>query len=201
MAITGLAMVGFVVGHLLGNLLIFRGSQEMNEYADFLKGLGGLLWLARAGLLASVILHILAAVQLTRRRQTARPVGYAERAPQVSTLGARTIRWGGVILALFIVYHLLHLTFGSVHPAFDRRDVYGNMVAGFQVWWVSLFYLVAMAALGLHLYHGVWSSLRTLGLAQTGGDPLRRYVAPVLALILWLGFSAIPIAVMLGLVK
>jgi succinate dehydrogenase / fumarate reductase cytochrome b subunit len=201
MAVTGLIMIGFVIGHLLGNLLVFRGSQEMNEYADFLKSLGGLLWLARAGLLVSVILHVIAAVQLTRRMRAARPIGYTDRDPQVSTLGARTIRWGGLLLAIFIVYHLLHFTVGSAHPAFDRRDVYGNIVAGFQVWWVSLFYLAAMAALGLHIYHGAWSSLRTLGVAQSRGNPLKRVVAPILAILLWLGFSAIPIGVLLGLVK
>jgi len=131
----------------------------------------------------------------------ARPVGYAERDPQVSTFAARTIRWGGVLVLVFIVLHLLHFTFGTIHPAFDHKDVYGNVVAAFQTWWVSLLYLVAMVVVGLHLYHGTWSSLRTLGLTRPSVDPLRRRVVTVLAWAIFLGFSSIPIAVLLGLVK
>ena len=149
----------------------------------------------------SVILHIIAAYQLTRRKQVARPVGYADQEPQVSTYAARTIRWGGVLVLIFIVLHLLHFTFGTIHPAFDHKDVYGNMVAGFQIWWGSLLYLVAMVVVGLHLYHGTWSSLRTLGLTRPSVDPLKRRVVTVLAWAIFLGFSSIPIAVLAGLVK
>ena len=201
MAVTGLIMVGFLISHVLGNLQVFEGPLKINDYSAALRRLGPLLWLARGVLIVSVILHIIAAYQLTRRKQVARPVGYADQEPQVSTYAARTIRWGGVLVLIFIVLHLLHFTFGTIHPAFDHKDVYGNMVAGFQIWWVSLLYLVAMVVVGLHLYHGTWSSLRTLGLTRPSVDPLKRRVVTVLAWAIFLGFSSIPIAVLAGLVK
>jgi succinate dehydrogenase / fumarate reductase cytochrome b subunit len=201
MAVTGLIMVGFLISHVLGNLQVFEGPLKINDYSAALRRLGPLLWLARGVLIVSVILHIIAAYQLTRRKQVARPVGYADQEPQVSTFAARTIRWGGVLVLIFIVLHLLHFTFGTIHPAFDHKDVYGNMVAGFQIWWVSLLYLVAMVVVGLHLYHGTWSSLRTLGLTRPSVDPLKRRVVTVLAWAIFLGFSSIPIAVLAGLVK
>ena len=160
-----------------------------------------MLWIARGGLLVALVLHVIAAYQLTRRKQIARPVGYAGQDAQVSTVAARTIRWGGVLLLVFVVLHLLHLTFGTIHPAFDHKDVYGNLVAGFQIWWVTLLYLAAMVGLGLHLYHGTWSSIRTLGLTRPSGDPLKRRVATVLAWALYLGFSIVPIAVLAGIVR
>jgi succinate dehydrogenase cytochrome b subunit len=203
MAITGIVMVGFVIGHVTGNLLVFRGAQHMNDYSAFLKGLGGALWAVRLGLLAAVILHTVAAVQLTRRARAARPVEYHGRKPQVSTLAARSMRWGGVLLALFIVLHLLHFTTGTIRPAgyFSHTDVYGNVVASFRVWWVTAFYLVAMLALGLHLFHGTWSSVRTLGLTRPSPDPLHRRLATALAVLVYLGFSIIPVAVLAGWVR
>lgn len=201
MAVTGLIMIGFVIGHVLGNLLVFRGATALNEYSAFLKSTGGLLWTVRAVLLVSVLAHIWAAVSLTRRKVHARPVGYAERDPQVSTWAARTIRWGGALLLIFIVLHLLHFTFGIWRPApFSRTDVYGNVVGSFRVWWVSLFYVVAMIALGLHLYHGTWASLRTLGASPASPRPLRRPIVAALALLIWLGFTSIPVAVFFGLI-
>jgi succinate dehydrogenase / fumarate reductase cytochrome b subunit len=201
MAVTGLIMVGFLIAHVLGNLQVFEGPAKINEYSAALRRLGPLLWLARGVLLVSVMLHIVAAYQLTRRKQAARPLGYADREPQVSTFAARTIRWGGVVVLIFIVLHLLHFTFGTIHPAFDHKDVYGNIVAGFQIWWVALLYVVAMVVVGLHLYHGTWSSLRTLGLTRPSATPLKRRIVTMLAWALFLGFSIIPIAVLAGLVK
>lgn len=201
MAVTGLIMIAFLVLHVLGNLQVFAGPVTINEYSAALRRLGPLLWLARGGLVVALILHVIAAYQLTRRKQVARPVGYAERDPQVSTFASRTIRWGGVLLLVFIVLHLLHFTFGTIHPAFDRKDVYGNMVAGFEQWWVVLLYCVAMVGLGLHLYHGTWSSIRTLGLTRPTPHPLKRRVAAVLAWAIYLGFSIIPIAVFAGIVR
>jgi len=201
MAATGLIMVAFLVVHVLGNLQMFEGPLKINEYSAALHRLGALLWLARGGLLVALVLHVIAAYQLTRRSQGARAVGYAERAPQVSTFAARTIRWGGVLLLVFIVLHLLHFTFGTIHPAFDRKDVYGNMVAAFQMWWVAVLYLLAMIGLGLHLYHGTWSSIRTLGLTRPSTDPFRRRVSAALVWAIYLGFSIIPIAVLAGLVR
>ena len=201
MAVTGLVMVAFLILHVLGNLQMFAGPLKINEYSAGLRRLGPLLWLARAGLLVSLILHVIAAYQLTQRKRLARPVEYAERDSQVSTFAARTIRWGGVVVLVFIVLHLLHFTFGTIHPAFDHKDVYGNVVAAFQVWWVALLYLIAMVVVGLHLYHGTWSSLRTLGLTRPSADPLKRRVVTVLAWALFLGFSIIPLAVLARLVR
>ena len=123
MAVTGLAMVAFLISHVLGNLQVFEGPQKINDYSAALRRLGPLLWLLRAGLAASLVLHVIAAYQLTQRKRAARPIGYAEHDPQVSTFAARTIRWGGVFVLVFIVLHLLHFTFGTIHPAFDHKDV------------------------------------------------------------------------------
>jgi succinate dehydrogenase / fumarate reductase cytochrome b subunit len=121
----------------------------------------------------------------------------------VSTLAARTIRWGGVVLALFIILHLLHFTTGTLRPAgsFSHTDVYGNVIASFRIWWVSALYLVSMVALGLHLFHGAWSSVRTLGVARPSADPLHRRLATLLAVLVFLGFSIIPVAVLAGWVR
>jgi len=200
MAVTGLAMIAFLIVHMAGNLQMFSGPLKINEYAAALRRLGPLLWVARGGLLVALVLHVIAAYQLTRRKQFARPVGYERDEPQISTFAARTIRWGGVLLLVFIVLHLLHFTFGTIHPAFDAKDVYGNVVAAFQVWWISLLYVVTMVGLGLHLYHGTWSSLRSLGLTRPSGNPHKRRAAAVLAWVLYLGFSIVPIAVLARLV-
>ena len=182
MAVTGLIGVGFVIGHMLGNLQMFQSAEAMNGYAHFLKSLGGLLWLARGILLAAVILHVVAAYQLSRLRATARPVGYKSGGQrEVSTWASRTIRWGGVLLLVFIVFHILHFTTRDVFTDYSATDVYGNVVHGFSIWWVTLFYVLAMLALGLHLYHGAWSSLRTLGVAKTSANPLRRKAALAIA--------------------
>lgn len=211
MAVTGLVLVGFVVVHMAGNLQMFVGAARMNAYSAFLKGTGELLWLARLLLLAAVLLHGLMAWQLTRRNRAARPVGYATRVPQVSTLASRTMRWGGVVLAVFIVFHILHFTTGTVfpaasrpdplYPAFSRTDVYGNVVSAFRNVWVAAFYVVAMLFLMLHLYHGAWSAVRTLGLNRPAPHPLRRRVTLLIAGAVWLGFTAIPVAVLLGVLR
>ena len=201
MAVTGLIMIAFLIAHVLGNLQVFAGPLKINEYSAALRRLGPLLWLARGGLIVALVLHVIAAYQLTQRKRTARPIGYADADPQVSTFASRTIRWGGVLLLVFIVLHLLHFTFGTIHPAFDRKDVYGNMIVAFQVWWVALLYLLAMIGVGLHLYHGTWSSIRTLGLTRASANPLKRRATAVLAWAIYLGFSIIPIAVLAGIVR
>ena len=201
MAVTGLGMIAFLITHVLGNLQVFAGPLKINEYSAALRRLGPLLWIARGGLLVALILHVVAAYQLTQRKAAARPVGYANQDPQVSTFAARTIRWGGVLLLVFIVLHLLHFTFGTIHPAFDHKDVYGNVIVAFQVWWVALLYLLAMIGLGLHLYHGAWSSIRTLGLTRASANPLKRRATAVLAWAIYLGFSIIPIAVFAGIIR
>jgi succinate dehydrogenase / fumarate reductase cytochrome b subunit len=200
MAVTGLIGVGFVVGHMLGNLQVFLGPAKFNAYAHFLQSLGELLWVLRAVLVAAVVLHVVAAVQLSRRRLTARPVGYKHGSQhEVSTFASRTIRWGGALLLFFIVFHILHFTTLDVFRDYSRTDVYGNVVRGFSVWWVVLLYVLAMLALGLHLYHGIWSSFRTIGASKASVAPLRRPAAAALAFIVWLGFTVIPLAIFAGL--
>ena len=199
MAVTGIILVGWIIGHLLGNLLIFRGPAALNEYAALLKSNATVLWAVRGALLVTVILHITAAVQLVRQERASRPVGYAKLVPQASTFASRTIRWGGLVLAVFIVYHLLHFTTGTLHPSFSHSDVYSNMITGLRVPLVAVIYLVAVAALGLHLYHGVWSVFQTLGISSPSMTGLRRRLAIAIAGIVYLGFTAIPVVILLRL--
>ncbi len=201
MAVTGIMMVLFLLGHLSGNLLVFKGMKAMDDYAAFLKSLGGLLWVARFSLIGAVVLHATAAYQLTMAARAARPQAYAKKKSQVSTLASRLMRWGGVLLAVYIVFHILHFTVGvDAIQTISHTEVYNNVVTGFSNPLYSLFYLVAMAAVGLHLYHGVWSSARTLGLAPPSLHPLQRRLALVLAVVVWAGFSIIPVAVLAGIV-
>jgi succinate dehydrogenase / fumarate reductase cytochrome b subunit len=202
MAVTGVIGIGFLIVHVLGNLLVFRGPDAINGYSHFLHSTGELLWAARAVLIVSVILHVIAAYQLTMQNRAARPVGYAKREPQVATIASRTMRWGGALLLVFIIVHILHFTTGTIRPAgsFIEGDVFANVVASFHIWWVVLFYVVAMIALGLHIYHGAWSSVRTVGLRQPSEVPMKRRVALVVALFLWLGFSLVPVGIFLGIV-
>jgi succinate dehydrogenase / fumarate reductase cytochrome b subunit len=201
MGVTGAILVLFVIGHMAGNLQMFLGADVMNRYAAFLKSSMELLWLVRLGLLTAAVLHIVSAYQVTMINRAARPVGYAQRDPQVSTLASRTMRIGGVVLALFIIYHLGHFTTGTFHPAFSHTGVYGNVIIGFSNPWVVLFYVVAMAFLGFHLFHGAWSAFRTLGVAKPSPAPLHRRVALAVAVVVWAGFTVIPVAVLLGLLS
>ena len=202
MAVTGIIMVAYLITHVLANLLVFQGPEQINSYSRFLHGTGGALWAARLVLLAAVVLHIVAAVQLTARRQAARPVRYAGgREAQVSTFASRSIRWGGGFILVFLVYHILHFTLGTVHTSFVEGDPYHNVVAGFSNPLVVLFYEVALVAVGLHLYHGIWSSGRSLGLSSPSPQPLRRQLALALSLMVWAGFTIIPIAVYAGVIR
>jgi succinate dehydrogenase / fumarate reductase cytochrome b subunit len=203
MAVTGIIGIGYVIIHIAGNMMAFKGAEAMDGYANMLHTSGAeLLWVARVILLASVILHVVAAYQLTRISQAARPQKYVERQPQVSTYASRLMRWGGVVLLAFIIFHILHFTTGHVRPGtFVEHRPYINVVTSFKVWWVSAFYLIAMAFLGLHLFHGTWSSVRTLGATGRSKNPLHRSIAIAIATFAWLGFSIIPIAVMLGWIQ
>ena len=210
MGVTGLIGIGFVILHMAGNLQAFVGAEKINSYGALLHGpLAELTWLLRLVLIVSVVLHVLMAYQLTQRSNAARPIGYQRKEPQVATLASRTMKWGGVLLLVFIVVHILHFTTETIDPAGYRgmtdnlghRDVYGNIVASFRIWWVALFYIVAMLALGLHLYHGAWSSIRTLGYAKASPNPLHRRIALVIAAVVWLGFTLLPVGVMLGLLR
>jgi succinate dehydrogenase / fumarate reductase cytochrome b subunit len=202
MAVTGLIWVVYLIIHMVANLLVFQGPEKINAYSAFLHGTGGALWAARLVLVAALVLHVIAAVQLTERRREARPVGYAGGdEPQVSTLAARTIRWGGALILAFLVYHILHFTVGTAHPGFMEGNPYHNVATGFRNPFVVVFYLIIMAFVGLHLYHGIWSSGRSLGVSAPSPYPVRRTVALVLAVLIWLGFSVIPIAVYAGVVR
>jgi succinate dehydrogenase / fumarate reductase cytochrome b subunit len=201
MALSGLVMLAYLVVHLLGNLLVFAGSGAINSYAEFLKGSLPLLWGTRAVLLLALVLHVHAAVALTRLAARARPERYQILRPQVTTVSARLMRIGGVVLLAFVVFHLLHLTTGSVHPDFLPGDVYRNIVLGLGGVPVAGFYLVAMLALALHLQHGVGSLFQTLGFSHPHLDGLRRGVARTLAVLLGAGFALIPIAVAAGLLR
>jgi succinate dehydrogenase / fumarate reductase cytochrome b subunit len=217
MAITGIILVGFVVAHMVGNLKIFLGAEAINTYAGFLRDVGepllpreALLWIARLVLLGSVVLHIVAATQLTIQDRASRPQRYAVHKAVQATYASRTMRWGGVIVLLFIIYHILHLTFGTVGFApgqYLHEDpnngfqVYRNIVNGFQNPFVSLFYILTMGAVGFHLYHGVWSMFQTLGLNNTKYNRLLRGLAIVTALAVFLGNVSIPIAVLTGVLQ
>lgn len=209
MAVTGLIGILFVIAHMVGNLQIFISQNKFDGYAAMLHGpLAELLWVVRIVLIVSVLLHILMAWQLTRRAHAARPVDYRKRQRQAATLASRTMRWGGVLLVVFIVFHILHFTVGVIDPAgmfhtvdaAGRHDIYGDVVASFRIWWVSAFYLVAMVFLGLHLFHGAWSSMRTLGVAKPSEHPMHRRIAAVVAIVVWLGFSLVPLGVIAGIV-
>jgi succinate dehydrogenase / fumarate reductase cytochrome b subunit len=201
MAITGLIGVGFVVGHMLGHLQVFQSADKYNAYAHFLQSLGGLLWLARAVLLGAVILHITMALQLTRASRAARPVANVRRTPQVATLASRTMLWGGILLLVFIVFHVLHFTTLTIYPEYERISVYNRMIVAFHKPVVLVFYVLAMLALGFHLYHGAWSSMRTLGLTKASANPLQRRIPTVIAVVVTLGFLSVPLAIAAGVLK
>jgi succinate dehydrogenase / fumarate reductase cytochrome b subunit len=204
MAVTGVILVGFLFAHMLGNLQMFLPDAEaINHYGRFLREAlhGGGLWIARGVLLVSVVLHIAASWSLSRTSWKARPVAYKKVAHDASTYASRTMRWSGPIVLLFIVYHLLHFTVGSVHPAFVEGDVHRNVTVGFSDWRVSVFYIIAMLALGLHLRHGVWSMLQTLGASHPRWDGTRNAIATVFTVVVILGFISVPLAVMAGVLK
>lgn len=202
MAVTGVILIAFLIGHLAGNLLVFRGAAALDAYSAFLKRELAALWAVRAILLVAVVLHVVAAAQLAILDRASRPQGYARSNPQAATIASRTMRIGGLFIAAFVVFHLLHLTTGAIHPApFAETRVYDNVVGGFRIWWVSALYVVAMIAIGLHLFHGAWSWLRTLGLSRPSPAPLHRPIAAALAILIWAGFTSIPLAVFFGLVR
>ena len=201
MALTGVVLTGFVLAHMAGNLLLYKGPEALNAYAEMLQSKPAVLWAARAVLLGSVVLHIWAATTLTLLNLSARPIGYRKSAYEASTYASRTMRWGGPLLLLFIVYHLLHFTAGSVHPNFVRGDVYHNVVIGFGNPWVVFFYVLSMVALSLHLFHGVDSMLQTLGLSHPRYNGLRSMIGAAYAALVSVGNLSFPLSVFFGLVK
>jgi len=211
MAVSGAVLILFVLSHMVGNLKIFSGPEEINAYSRFLRevgwpelGYGQLLWIVRSVLFVCVILHITAATQLTIMNRQARPVGYGAKKNVETTWGALTMRWGGVLLAIFIVFHLFHLTAGMVgfQPGqFEHLMVYQNVLAAFSVVPVAFFYIIAMCALCLHLDHGIWSGLQTLGWVNMGNTKSLRTISRIIALIIFAGFVSVPISVLAGWVR
>jgi succinate dehydrogenase / fumarate reductase cytochrome b subunit len=209
MAVTGLFYVGFVFFHMYGNTKVFFGAEYFNEYAEGLRALGApvfghlhLLTLMRLGLIVAMVLHIWAAVTLTRQAQRARPSKYKMSKYVQADYASVTMRYGGTALAFFLLYHLAHFTWGTpgIHNDFIRGDAYHNLVIGFQNPLNVILYLIALTALGFHLYHGTWSLFQTLGLLNRDTTRAIRGLALLLALVIPIGFATVPIAVMLGMV-
>jgi succinate dehydrogenase / fumarate reductase, cytochrome b subunit len=209
MAVSGVILLGFVVGHMVGNLKVYQGRESFNLYAQGLRqfGLpffsdGQLLWLVRVVLLAALLIHITAAIQLSMRKRQARAVGYTRYDNDLAfSYASRTMLWGGIIILLFVVYHIMHLTLGTVHPNFNYADPYGNFVIGFSSVPVSLAYIAAMIPLGLHMYHGFWSMLQTLGANNPAYARYRRPVAAFLAIAVVVLNISFPVAVLAGIIR
>lgn len=201
MAVTGIVLVGYILAHVTANLLIFAGPAAIDAYAAKLRTLPILLWGVRLLVLASVVLHVVAATQLAVRARAARPTPYHRLQRQTSTAASRTMRWGGLALLLFLVYHILHFTTGQAHPDFIHLAPYHNVTTAFRVWWVAGLYIAAMVALALHLYHGTWSMFQTLGIEHARVNPARRRLATAIAVLVPLGFVMVPIAVLVGVIR
>jgi len=200
MAVTGVILFVFVVGHLLGNLQVFLGAERINAYATFLRSNLELLWGVRILLLVSVIAHIVVTVQLALLKSKARPIGYEKKKNKHSTVASRTMYYSGPMIAAFVIYHLLHMTAGVVHPDFQEGNVFANLVYGFQQIPVSIAYIVAIAFLCLHLNHGIYSTFQTLGAAHPKYMPRIKRAAAVISILLFLGYISIPISVMAGII-
>jgi succinate dehydrogenase / fumarate reductase cytochrome b subunit len=209
MAVTGLLLVGFLYAHMIGNLKIFFGAETFDHYAHWLRTIGTpllprdwYLWLQRGGLTLAVVGHIVAATILARRARKARPVRYVHRPKIQGSYAARTMRWGGVIILLFVIFHVLDLTTGTLTPVGDRQHPHANVVADFAPdrWYVTLFYTLAIVAVGFHLRHGLFSAVRTLGQRTARGERIARGTALLLSVALVVGYLSVPFAVLTGLV-
>lgn len=213
MALTGLVLVGFVVGHMAGNLKIFAGfdtktdDYKIDSYGRFLHEMGsellghsGVLWLVRVVLIVCVILHAFSGIQLARLNRRAKPQGYKISSYRSANAASRTMLYGGLFLIAFIIYHILHFTTGSVHfRGFSEGEIYANVFSAFQSYPIVGFYIVSMALLGLHLYHGTWSMFQTLGVDTPRWNSGMRTMAKIVAIGLFIGFSSVPLAVVSGL--
>lgn len=201
MALSGAVLLVFVITHLAGNLQIFLGAEKLNRYALFLRGIPELLWLARVGLLVALVVHVIASVQLVLANRRARPTRYAVKRDIETNYAARTMAISGPLILLYVIYHLAMFTFLVTGPGYSHSDVYRNVVLAFQLPLISGIYIAAMLLLGLHLYHGVWSMLHTLGISNPHYRRLRRGLAPVIAIAITAGYISIPLAVLAGVVQ
>jgi succinate dehydrogenase cytochrome b subunit len=208
MALSGIALLGFVLGHMVGNLKLYLGAAHLNQYAEWLRTFGEpvlprtvVLWIVRVGLIAAFALHIVAAAQLTRMNQRARPVRYqAPRDYVAANFASRTMRWTGVIIALFVIFHLMDLTWGQANPDFVRGNVYDNVIASFERVPVAIVYIVANVALAIHIFHGAWSMFQSLGWNNPRFNPWRRSFAIAFALVIGIGNVSMPLLVVTGVV-
>lgn len=208
MAISGLILWGFVIGHMIGNLKVYFGAEAFNHYAEGLRTIGApflaagqALWIARIILLLAVAVHILAATQLVLQSRRARKVSYKQFDSLAFSVASRTMAWGGLTILAFVIFHLMHLTFGNAHPQFVKGNAYHNFVTGFQSVPVSIAYMAAMIPLGFHMYHGLWSTFQTLGFNNPAYNGLRRPLALLIAGAVVAGNLSFPIAVLAGIVK
>ena len=209
-ALSGLIFIGYVLLHMYGNLKAFAGHDSFNEYAEHLRTFGepilprgGLLWMVRVVLIMAVLTHVYASMTLWRRAQNARPVKYARKKRTGAIWASGFMRWGGLALLLFIVWHLLHFTIAKINPAGGAtNDPFNLMVDSFDVWWMTAIYLAAMLALGAHIHHGFWSACQTLGLTNTARSRGRaKRVSLTLAVVVAVGFSLVPLAVVAGVIE
>ena len=209
MALSGVVFIGFVLGHMYGNLKAFAGHDAFNEYAHHLRELGepmlpheGFLWIMRVGLIVALAVHVYCAAVLWRRAARARTTKYVMKKHTGAIFASRLMRWGGVTILVFLVWHLLNFTIGKVNvQGGETDDAYNLLVDTFDVWWLTLIYLVAMLALGAHLHHGIWSAAQTLGWTGTAAKRARaKQVAFVIALIVSVGFSLVPLGVLAGII-
>jgi succinate dehydrogenase / fumarate reductase cytochrome b subunit len=209
MAASGIVFILYVLVHMYGNLRAFAGHDAFNEYAEHIRTIGtpmlpreGLLWVIRVVLLVSLAVHVGCAVALWRRANHARGVRYQVKRNLASSLSSRTMRWGGLTLLLFIVWHLLNFTIGKVNVSGGAtNDPYNLLVDSFDTWWLTVIYLVAMLALGLHLHHGTFSALQTLGFTSTASSRQRARIAGwVLAIVIAGGFSLVPLFTLFGVI-
>ena len=205
MAVTGVLLFGYVVVHLIANLLIFSSDPgQINRYAAFLHNPGNIipLWVARLVLLAAVVLHIVASVQLWNLNRAARPARYYKKDDVPASYAARTMKWSGPIIAAFVLFHIMHLTIGSVLPVREvgphMPDIRYNVISGFQNYGVSAFYIIAMILLCMHLYHGLWSMFQSLGLSHPRYTPALKKGSAIAAILIAIGNISIPLAVMAG---
>lgn len=214
MAFTGFLWFGFLIGHMAGNLKAFQGPEAFNDYAHHLRVFGepmlpehGFLWGFRLVMLAAFVLHAWLAWQTSRQSWAARPAGYKKQANLNFDFASSFMRWGGVLILAFLVFHILHMTTGHLHPAFDAGgagripDAHGNLVTGLSNPLIAGVYALALVAVCLHLYHGVWSMFQTVGAAHPKYARLRRPFAVAMAIIVFLGFVSIPVAVLTGIVS
>lgn len=200
MAVTGLVLFVYVLVHMLANLQAFEGPGPLDRYGAGLRVFPALLWTARAVLLVAALVHVVAGVDLWAERRRSRPVPYRDWAPTTSTPASRTMIWSGLLVLGFVVYHLLDLTFGVTNPDFRPGEILHNVVASFSRWAAAGFYVVAMIGLAFHLWHGLYASSSSLGLSNRAFTPGVRRLAAAFATIIAVGFSAVPLAVLFGVI-